>query len=156
MNYFCIHSICPEKHLYILSACMRAKSLQSCPTPCDPMECSLPSSLVHGILQTRILESVAIPSPPGNCPNPGIKTMSLTSPASPYISYPPWQKGSLPLTPPGKPVFCPQGHPLREAESSANEREFSRPSSSYQLIPNENHSHCHIICVSRVFKIILD
>ena len=33
---------------------------QSCPTPCDPMNCSLSGSSVHGILQTRILEWVAI------------------------------------------------------------------------------------------------
>ena len=31
------------------------------PTLCDPMDCSLPSSSVHGILQARILEWVAIP-----------------------------------------------------------------------------------------------
>ena len=34
---------------------------QSCPTLCDPMDCSPPSSSVHGILQARILEGVAIP-----------------------------------------------------------------------------------------------
>ena len=33
---------------------------QSCPTLCDPMDCSLPGSSVHGIFQTRILEWVAI------------------------------------------------------------------------------------------------
>ena len=33
---------------------------QSSPTLCDPMDCSLPGSSVHGILQTRILEWVAI------------------------------------------------------------------------------------------------
>ena len=33
---------------------------QSCPTLCDPVDCSLPGSSVHGILQTRILEWVAI------------------------------------------------------------------------------------------------
>ena len=33
-----------------------AKSLQSCPTLCDPMDCSLPGSAVHKILQARILE----------------------------------------------------------------------------------------------------
>ena len=32
----------------------------SCPTLCDPVDCSLPSSSVHGILQARILEWVAI------------------------------------------------------------------------------------------------
>ena len=37
-----------------------AKLLQSCLTPCDPMDCSLPGFSVHGILQTRTLEWVAI------------------------------------------------------------------------------------------------
>ena len=39
---------------------MRAKSLQPYPTLCDPMDCSLPASSVHGILQERILEWVAM------------------------------------------------------------------------------------------------
>ena len=34
---------------------------QLCPTLCDPMDCSPPGSSVHGILQARILEWVAIP-----------------------------------------------------------------------------------------------
>ena len=38
-----------------------AKLLQSCPTLCDPMDCSPPGSSVHGILQARILEWVAMP-----------------------------------------------------------------------------------------------
>ena len=33
---------------------------QSCPTLCNPMDCSLPGSFVHGIFQARILEWVAI------------------------------------------------------------------------------------------------
>ena len=32
---------------------------QSCPTPSDPMDCSLPGSSVHGIFQARVLEWVA-------------------------------------------------------------------------------------------------
>ena len=36
---------------------------QSCPTVCDPMDCSLPGSSVHGILQARILEGLPFPSP---------------------------------------------------------------------------------------------
>ena len=34
--------------------------VQSCPTLCDPMYCSLPGSSVHGIFQARILEWIAI------------------------------------------------------------------------------------------------
>ena len=37
-----------------------AKSLQSCPTLCDPRDSSPPGSFVPGILQARILEWVAI------------------------------------------------------------------------------------------------
>ena len=29
---------------------------QSCPTPSDPMDCSLPGSSIHGIFQARVLE----------------------------------------------------------------------------------------------------
>ena len=35
-------------------------SLQLCPTQCDPMDCSTPNSFVHGILQARILEWIAM------------------------------------------------------------------------------------------------
>ena len=43
---------------------MLAKSLQSCPTLCNPMDCSPPGSSVHGILQERILEWGAISCSP--------------------------------------------------------------------------------------------
>ena len=39
---------------------------QSCPTLCNPIDCSLPDSSVHGILQPRILEWVAISSSKGS------------------------------------------------------------------------------------------
>ena len=38
------------------------KSLQSCPTVCDPMDCSWSGSSVHGILQARMVDWVAISS----------------------------------------------------------------------------------------------
>ena len=41
---------------------MHAKSFQLCMTICNPMDGSLPDSSVHGILQGRILEGVAMPS----------------------------------------------------------------------------------------------
>ena len=50
-------------------ACMHAKLLQLCPTLCNPMDCSLPGSSVHRILQARMLEWVAMPSSEGfSCP----------------------------------------------------------------------------------------
>ena len=42
------------------AAAATAKSLQLCPTLCDPMECNLPCSSVHGICQARVFEWVAI------------------------------------------------------------------------------------------------
>ena len=40
---------------------VKVKVTQSCPTLCDPMDCTLPGSSVHAILQARILEQVAVP-----------------------------------------------------------------------------------------------
>ena len=46
-----------------LMAATAAKSLQSCLTLSDPMNCSLPGFSVHGIFQARVLEWGAMPSP---------------------------------------------------------------------------------------------
>ena len=59
--------------------CLCAQSLQ-CLTLCNPVVSSLPGSSVHGILQARILEWVAC-LPPGDLPDPGVKPVSLSSPA---------------------------------------------------------------------------
>ena len=64
---------------------------QSCLTLCNPMDRSTLGSSVDGILQARILEWVAIPSP-RNLSNPEIKPGSSTL-----------QADSLPSEPPGKP-----------------------------------------------------
>ena len=53
----------PKTHY---AAAAAAKSLQSCPTLCNPMDCSPLGSSVHGILQARILEWVAISSSRGS------------------------------------------------------------------------------------------
>ena len=67
-------------NINIIGACMRAKSLQSCPILYDPMDCSPQGSSVHGILQVRILEWVNSP-PAGDLSNSGIEPKSLLSPA---------------------------------------------------------------------------
>ena len=59
---------------------MHAQSLLSRPTLCDLMDCSPPGSSVHGNLQARILEWVAMPSSRGSY-QPRIKTTFLMSPA---------------------------------------------------------------------------
>ena len=60
--------------LLILFSGKKKKSevAQSCLTLCDPMDCSLPGSSVHGIFQARILEWVAI-SFSEDLPDPGIE-----------------------------------------------------------------------------------
>ena len=45
---------------------VKKKVAQSCPTLCNSMDCSLPGSFVHGILQSRILEWVAMSSSRGS------------------------------------------------------------------------------------------
>ena len=55
---------------HFLLKCMKVKSesevAQSCPTPSDPMDCSLPGSSVRGIFQARVLEWGAIAFSPNN------------------------------------------------------------------------------------------
>ena len=52
----------PKKIILVGSTCVHAKSLQSCPTLCDPMDYSSLGSPDDGILQARILEWVAMSS----------------------------------------------------------------------------------------------
>ena len=56
---------------------MKVKVLvtQLCPTLCDPIYCSLPSSSVHGILQARYWSGLPFPSS-GDLPDPGIDPRS--------------------------------------------------------------------------------
>ena len=57
------HNIITKKKIYfwrVTAAAAAAKSLQSCPTLCDPLDGSPPGSPVPGILQARTLEWVAI------------------------------------------------------------------------------------------------
>ena len=49
-----------NRQIFLSLAAAAAKSLQSCPTLCDPIDGSPPSSPVPGILQARTLEWVAI------------------------------------------------------------------------------------------------
>ena len=73
---------------------MHAMSLQSYPTLCNFMDCSLPRSSVHGtLLQARIPEWLPCP-PPGDL---------LTQGSNLCVSLLHWQVASLPLMPLGKP-----------------------------------------------------
>ena len=61
---------------------VHVKSLQSCPTLCDPVDCSLPGFSIHGILQQEYWSGLPCP-PPGDLPDLGIKPDpgSLMSPS---------------------------------------------------------------------------
>ena len=73
--------------------CVCAPSLQSCLTLCDPMNCSPPGSSVHGILQARIPEWLAMPFSMGfSWLRDGTWVFSISS----------WQLDSLPTEPLGK------------------------------------------------------
>ena len=88
---FIIRSFFSSSLLPATCVCMLVA--QSCPPLCDLMDCSLPGSFVHGILQARILEWVAIPFSRGSdLPDPGIE-----------FGPPTLQADSLPSEPPGKP-----------------------------------------------------
>ena len=58
-----LESLRPDHSLCKVIAFLKVKVfvIQSCLTLCDPMHCSPPGSSVHGILQARILEWIAIP-----------------------------------------------------------------------------------------------
>ena len=75
---------------------MHAKLLQWCLTLCNSMGHSPPGSSVHGILQARYWSGLSFPSP-GDLPDPGIESMSL--------SLLHWHVDSLLLAPPGKPCY---------------------------------------------------
>ena len=67
-------------------------------TLCNPIEYNLPGSFVHGILQARILEWVAMFSRGSS---------QLRDQTRIYLCLLHWQAGSLPLLPPGKPLHMP-------------------------------------------------
>ena len=54
------------KSVYLYQRVRACSVAQSCPILCDPMDCSMPGSSVHGIFQARILEWVAISSSMGS------------------------------------------------------------------------------------------
>ena len=89
MNHYAVLHI-------VQKLCVLAKLLQSFPILCNSMDCSPPGSSVHGILQARILEWVAMPSSRGSSPTQGLN-LSL-------LCFLHWQLGSLPLVSSGRPT----------------------------------------------------
>ena len=113
--------------------CLHAKLLQLCLTLCDPTGCSPPDFSVHGILQARIPEWVAMPSSRGIFPPQGLNP--------PLLCLLIWQAGSSPPVPPGKPVYIcqPCFHLMhlmqvhsRGATVTASQGSFLLPCSSWE------------------------
>ena len=111
VQIFCFHPFLQLFALGILvgAVCKRARLLQSCRTLRDPMYCSPPGSSIHGILQARILEGVAMPSSGGSS-QPGYGTVSQ--------SFLHWQASSLHLAPSGKPSKCWETENYQNLESA--------------------------------------
>ena len=82
-TYMCMHGFVP------------AKSLQSCLTLCNPMNCSPPSSTVHEDSRQEYWSGLPCP-PPGDLPDPGIEPASLMSLTLAV--------GFITAVPPGKPT----------------------------------------------------
>ena len=75
-------SIVPNKSWDLRKAdYVKCWSAQSCPTLCDPTDCSQPGSFVHGVFQCW--NGLPFPSP-GNLPEPGIEPQSLALQADLY------------------------------------------------------------------------
>ena len=89
-----------EARLVERSVCVHA---QLCPILCDPMDCSPSSSSVHGILQARLLEWVAIPSSRGSSRPRDRTHISCVSCTGRWVLYhwchlgSPWWKGKFAL-----------------------------------------------------------
>ena len=79
----------------LLAICVHAKSLQSCPTLCDPVALQAPPSM--GLSRQEYWRGLPCP-PPGGLPDPG---MEPASPASSAV-----QADSSPLSPQGGPAGC--------------------------------------------------
>ena len=76
---------------------MHAKSLQSCPTLCNPMDCSPPGSSVHGDSPGKNTGVGCHALLQGILPTKGLNL--------PLLHLQHWQAGSLPPAPPGKPTL---------------------------------------------------
>ena len=91
-------SECKFWHVIGAQVCVRIRVhpwAQSCPTLCDPMDCSPPGSAVHGILKARILEWVAVSSSAGSSHPRDQTCISCVSYSSRRILYHKHQEGSL-------------------------------------------------------------
>ena len=112
-----------------------AKLLQSCPTVCNHLGCSPPGSSVHGILQARVLEWVAVSFSRGSSlPRDGTQ-----------VSY--WQLGSLPLAATWETRRNDGGHQKVLGPESFWNRSFQISLSRRNLVSWTSASNCLLVCL---------
>ena len=100
--FMCVCSLCAQ----LLSGSVT----QSCPTLCNPMDCSPSGSSVRGIFQVRILKWMPFPPPGGLFHSQGLNLQLLH-----------WQAGSLPLVPTKKPqLYARHGAKLWQCSRKQN------------------------------------
>ena len=108
---------------------------QSCPTLCHLMDCSLPGSSVHGILQARILEWVAMPS---SRESSLIRdwTRSFALQADSWLSESPWKRKNAGMGGPPNPGIEPGSSALQADSLPAELPGNLLPKSFLQWMPN--------------------
>ena len=133
----CIY-ICVCVYIYMyknIYACVHAKSLQSCLTLCNSMDCSLPVYSVRGISQATILEWGAMPSSSGSSQPRDQTCISC-------LLY--RQAGSLPLVLPGKPMYV---YILSHCGLSQDIEEFPVLYIRIMLFTHFSFPFCTLLCV---------
>ena len=123
-------------HIEIILARMQAKSLWSCLTLCNPMNYNPPGSTVQEILQERILEWVAMPSPRGSS-----QPRDWTQVSALWVD-------ALPSEPPGKPKntgvgsvsLCQGNFPTQESNQGLLHRRWILYQLSYLGSPSTKFS----------------
>ena len=119
-----------------------AKSLQSCPTLFDPMDCSPPGSSVHGILQARIVERVAIASSRGSsCP----RDQACAS----YVSY---VAGGFFTSSSTRKAPCTHTHICITQTQHTYMLTHTHPPK--RVVGRPGHRSCRWICVSRLCYLV--
>ena len=126
---------------FLHSVCMHAKLLHSCLIFSDTMDCSLPGSSFHLILQAGILECLAMPFSRRSSPPQGSNWPLL------FLLH--WQEGSLPLEPFRKPFLhscccCCCYSVAHSCPALCNTMDCSMPAFSlYHHLPEFAQIHVH-------------
>ena len=128
-----------------VSVCLCVLLFYSQPTLCDPIDCSPAESSVHGILQARILEWVAMPFSRGSsCQGSNLHLLHLLH----------WQAGFLPLAPPGKPIWLTMDQKTLSEATKISDHFIILPSPVSQCLLLENYCRDDATVCSSFFLLL--